>query len=155
MNLEVVTAYLERLLRQITGNTDVRVPMSGRASFTLGGFPYYVRINDSGEQLTAEVYSVALERIPSNEDPSVLSTINDINNRLIFTRAFLEDRQVVVANRIPFAGLNKVILEETINDVVWASAYFGPQLQEVYGGNHFALAPSGTPEPGHVSGGYL
>ncbi|HWJ11149.1 MAG TPA: YbjN domain-containing protein [Nocardioides sp.] len=161
MSRDMVDAYVERLLEEFTGNESLTKDDQGGYAFRHGNSGYTVRVVGNDERPAVRVWSVALHDV--EQTPELLGTLNEINQRLLHARVYWADKAVVFEDAVTGLALNKGVLESSLVDVAEASAFFGPQLKEKFGGTlTFEDEPAGdgkpadpTAEPAAGDGMYL
>ncbi len=158
MSRDMVDAYVERLLEELSGNESLTKDAQGGYAFRHGTSGYTVRVVGTDERPAVRVWSVALHEV--ERTPELLGTLNDINQRLLHARVYWAEKAVVFEDAVLGLALNKGTLQSSLVDVAEASSFFGPQLKEKFGGTLTfeedpAPAADPTAEPAAGDGLYL
>jgi hypothetical protein len=152
---EMVEAHVEKLLKRITGNDDLKRDADGDWPFDLNRAFMYVRVSgDTGP--TVRVVGVAAHSVP--EGPDVFGQLNEINNSIEFSRAFWQNGTVFVTTELVGESLDIEELQMALNRVASGADYFGPKVVEMCGGETptpESPPPSNISEPVVGSSGYL
>ena len=123
MTRDMVAAYVETLLEQLTKNEKIVPDQDGDYPVRYRDARYYVRVVGKPDRPIILVFSVAVDGVEAS--PALYEQLNDINTNLHFSRCF-------------WVRLGMTIkpddFEALVLDVAEASDYFAPQLAERFGG---------------------
>jgi hypothetical protein len=129
---QMVRAYVESLIRELSGASDVVQDDDGDYPVRCGGAFYYVRIIEGDDPLVT-VCSIVLDGVEGTD--ALMRAINDINSRLRFCRMFHVDSCVMVGTDNVGLTLDEEEFRASCSAVAAAADHFGPRLREEFGGN--------------------
>lgn len=128
----MVDAYVEKLLRDITGAESVVRDQRGIYPFKRDDVTYAVHVTGDEADPAVRVWSVALTEVEKSLE--LLEKLNDVNARILQARCYWANDSVVFEDALPGLSLNRGSFESVLNEVSRASAFFGNALKEEFGG---------------------
>lgn len=132
----MVSAYVESLIREMSGVNEVVRDEDGDYPVRCGGALYYVQVAGAQEPLV-HVYSIVLSEVEDTE--ALMREINRVNSMLGFCRMFYANGQVFVTADNLGLTLDEEEFRASCSAVAAAADHFGPGLHERFGG-HLAFA---------------
>lgn len=147
-NVEMVRAYLEKLLEQ---GFSSRIQADHQGDYPLpGAGEFYARVAADGPQRMprVQVFAVAVRDVePSAE---LMAALNDVNSQIAYARVFWIQDQVLVESDLVAESLNHPSLETAVNTVGGLAAHLGPSLVDDFGGNSafIEVEPDEIPDEG-------
>ena len=130
-NPQMVSAYLESVIEQLTGIEKAEPDHEGDYSVELGGARYWARV-DGTDPAIVRVYSTVLMGLEPT--PDLYEALNDINARMAFLRAFMVQGMVIFEHEHLGLSMDVEEFANSISTIASASDFFGPQLHEQFGG---------------------
>lgn len=142
----MVDAYVERLLREITGSDAVQRDERGIYPFKHDNVTFAVHVVGDESAPSVRIWSVAVTEV--EKSLALLEELNTVNARILYARSYWADDSVVFEDAVPGLSLNRGALETSLNEVAATSGFFGPRLSEQFGGTvPGAAAPSAEGAP--------
>jgi Putative bacterial sensory transduction regulator len=155
INSDMVKAYVESLLENLTGTEKVKPDHDGDYPIRYRSAQYYVRVLD-GREPVVQIFAVAVADVKATD--SLMRDLNDINAQLQFCRAFWVQDQILFEAEHLGLGLTQNDFHERIVAVAGAADHFGGKLAARYDGRTaFAdeqdedyTPPDDPPAPGYL-----
>jgi hypothetical protein len=130
---DMVRAYTEILLKQVTGIEEVEPDHDGDYPIRYESALYYVRIVPGmADDPVVQVFAVAVDKV--GPAPALYEALNDINTKLKFARTFWVGGQVLFEAEMPGMSLSLDGFASACRTVASAADYFGSRLVEGFGG---------------------
>jgi Putative bacterial sensory transduction regulator len=128
---DFVEAYVEKLLRDITGGTPVIADADGDYPVRHGSALYYVRLVGDAHA-NVQVFAVAVDGVePSAE---LLTEINELNTQIRFARVFHVRGQVLVEADLVGGAVDPSSFYTACDAVATITDRVGPELAARHGG---------------------
>jgi hypothetical protein len=128
---DMVKAYVESLLEDLTGTEKVSPDHDGDYPVRYRSAQYYVRVLE-GREPVVQIFAVAVADVKATD--SLMRDLNDINTKLRFCRAFWVRDQVLFEAEHLGLGLTRNDFHERIAAVARAADRFGGELAGKYDG---------------------
>jgi len=132
MTREMVAAYVETLLEQLTGNEKIVPDQDGDYPVRYRDARYFVRVVGKPDRPIILVFSVAVDGVEAS--PGLYEELNDINTKLHFSHCFRVRGQILFETEHLGMTIKPDDFQALVLDVAEASDYFAPQLVERFGG---------------------
>ena len=142
MLAEMVRAYVESLLEQLTGQDRVTPDHDGDYPVRYQGALYHVRLVGDVDPVV-QVFAIAVAEVKSS--PELLAELNDLNTRIRFARAFWVRDQVLVEADLVGPGVGPESFTNACRAVAVITDQVGAGLAERHGGRT-AFADEQGPE---------
>ncbi|MDQ1437646.1 MAG: hypothetical protein QOK43_1275 [Acidimicrobiaceae bacterium] len=140
--LDRIRPYLEKLLREGFNIPDLAPDPEGDYPLRYRSAGYYVRLMNELSP-TVQVFSVALR--DAKRSAKLFTAVNDINAHIAYARAYVVDRQVVVATELVADTLDAEELGNACTIIGRIADKIGPELQAQFGGH--VLFEDGPDQP--------
>jgi hypothetical protein len=131
MRRDVVTAYVESLLRQVTGSERIVADHDGDYPVRYRSAKYYIRVVGDGHA-DVQVFAVAVDKVEAT--PQLLADINDLNTEVRFARVFHVLGQVLVEADLLGEAIDPPSFHTACDMVAYVTDHIGPQLAAKHGG---------------------
>jgi hypothetical protein len=128
---DVLRPYLEKILSEISGASDLRAAPDGSYGFRAGSAGLRVRLV-SGDPPVVKVFSVMLRNVPMSN--KLLQRLNEINSGIRFGRMFWAKRVVVVASELVAETLDAKELDNACVMIGTLADHFDTELEKEFGG---------------------
>jgi len=131
MRRDVAEAYVEKLLRKVTGSSQIAADADGDYPVPYGSALYYVRV--AGEAYAdVQVFAVAVDGIEASAE--LLADINEINTQVRFARVFHVRDQVLVEADLDGNAVEPSSFYRACDTVASITDRVGPDLSIRHGG---------------------
>lgn len=145
MRADMVRAYVETLLEQLTGSQHVQPDDDGDYPVRFRRALYYVRLVGDSDPVV-QVFSIAVDGVQPT--PELLVRLNEINTDIRFARVFWVRDQVLVETDLVGETIDPAEFNNACHAVATITDHFGAELAEKFGGRTaFADEKEDTPAP--------
>jgi len=127
----MVSAYLETLIEQLTGTEKAVPDQDGDYSISYRGARYWARVEGEANPIV-RIYSIVLAQLEPT--PELYESLNVINTRMTFLRAFWVDSTVIFEHEHVGHSMQEDEFTNSFTTIASATDFFGPQLHERFGG---------------------
>ncbi len=131
MRRDIVTAYVESLLRKVTNSSQVTADHDGDYPVRYRSAKYYVRVVGDG-QADVQVFAVAVDKVDAT--PELLADINEVNTQIRFARVFHVAGQVLVEVDLVGDALEPPSFLTACDTVAYVTDHVGSRLAAKHGG---------------------
>jgi Putative bacterial sensory transduction regulator len=131
MRRDFLEAYVEKLLRDVTGSTRISADADGDYPVRYGSALYFVRLVGDA-QANVQVFAVAVDGVePSTK---LLTDINELNAQIRFARIFHVRGQVLVEADLVGSAVEPSSFYTACDAVASITDRVGPELAARHGG---------------------
>ena len=131
MRRDVLEAFVEKLLRKVTGGERVIAEEDGDYPVRYGSALYFVRV--VGETVAdVQVFAIAVDDVEAT--PELLAELNELNTQVRFARVFHVRGQVLVEADLAGAGLEAEGFFPACDAVATITDRVGADLAKKHGG---------------------
>jgi len=154
---EMVRAYVESLLEQLTASEKVTPDHDGDYPVRFRDALYYVRLIGDVDPVV-QVFATAVSEI--EQSPGLLEKLNEINSQIRFARVFWVSGQVLVESDLIGKTVDPEEFGSACDAVATITDHFGPLIAKDFGGKTFFADQKDedaatTPEQKESTGLYL
>lgn len=130
---EMVVAYVDNLLKRLTGNDELKRDSDGDWPFNLKSSVMFVRVTADAEPIV-RVWGVGAKDVPASE--KLFTLLNGINHDIQFARAFwAKEGTIFIATELVGESIDAEELDTALQRVASGIEFFGHKIIDVCGGN--------------------
>ena len=130
-NVEMVRAYVEKILEEFLGTDSLKVDGDGDYPIRHGSAAYYVRIT-GGDSVYVSVFSEVLLEVEGGAE--LYEVLNDINAHIRGARIFHREDRIILATEVEPDDMQPAELADACDRIAKVADHYDDQLHEKFGG---------------------